>query len=332
VLSNRNISDGVQPGTMNGVFLDEGSLNIGDIDLSPILDTRLNWQIFSATCPDEVEGRLQNVQVVITNKVVLDKHILARTPDLRLICVAATGTNNVDLEAATGRGIGVCNVRDYASATVAEHVFALILMLAKNLRAYQQAVHSGAWQRSRHFCVLGEPITELRGKTLGIVGYGSIGRSVAAIAKAFGMNVLVAARPGGGTTPGRIALSDLLARVDILTLHCPLTENTRGLIGKGELNRMRKDAVLINTARGGIVDEAALVECLREGRLGGAGVDVVAVEPPPDDNPLVTFDSPRLIVTPHIAWASLEARQRLVNELALNVVSFLQGEARNRIV
>lgn len=318
---------------MNGVFLDEGSLNVGDIDLSPILDTPLSWQIFSSTRPDETEGRLQNVQVVITNKVVLDQHILTRLPDLRLICVAATGTNNVDLEAAAGRGIGVCNVRDYASATVAEHVFALILMLAKNLRAYQQVVHSGAWQRSRHFCVLGEPITELRGKTLGIVGYGSIGRSVAAIAKAFAMNVLIAARPGAGKCDGgRIALSDLLARVDILTLHCPLAENTRGLIGKEELNRMRTGALLINTARGGIVDEAALVECLREGRLGGAGFDVVAVEPPPGDNPLVAFDSPRLIVTPHIAWASLEARQRLVNELALNVVSFLQGEARNRVV
>jgi len=317
---------------MNGVFLDEGSLNIGDIDLAPILNTPLNWQIFPATLPAEVEGRLQNVQVAITNKVILNESVLARTPDLRLICVAATGTNNVDLDAAAQRGISVCNVRDYASATVAEHVFALILMLARNLRAYQQAVHAGAWQRSPHFCVLGEPITELRGKTLGIVGYGSIGHNVAAIAKAFGMNVLVATRPGGETAAGRIVLNDLLPRVDVLTLHCPLADNTRGMIGEKELSRMQKHAILINTARGGIVDEAALVRCVREGRLGGAGIDVVATEPPPGDNPLLMFDSPRLIVTPHIAWASLEARQRLIDELALNVVSFLQGEARNRIV
>ncbi len=316
---------------MQGVFLDEASLGRGDLDYGPLEAVVAQWRFHDATDPSEVAGRIADAEVVITNKVALDASNLAGAGRLRLICIAATGTDHVDLAAAARRGIAVCNVPGYATPSVVEHVFLLILALMRNLPAYQRTVAAGRWQASRQFCLLDHPIAELSGKVLGIVGFGTLGRAVARVGEAFGMRVLVAARPGAAVPPGRLSLEDLLPRVDVLSLHCPLADNTRGLIGARELARMKPGAVLVNTARGGVVDEQALAAALRSGHLGGAGVDTLSREPPPPDHPLLAGDVPRLIVTPHIAWASREARQRLVVEMAENIRAFRAGRSRNRV-
>jgi glycerate dehydrogenase len=259
--------------------------------------------------------------------VVLDAAALRQAPRLRLICVAATGVNNVDLTAAARAGVTVCNCRGYGTPAVVQHVFALLLALCARLPEYRQAVRDGRWQRASQFCLLDYPIRELADKTLGIVGYGELGRGVARLAEAFGMRVLLAQRPDTvELLEDRTPLPLLLPQVDVLSLHCPLTPETRGLIGAWELALMRRDAVLINTARGGLVDEAMLADALRKGALGGAGVDVLTLEPPTAGNPLLAPDIPNLIVTPHCAWGSRESRQRLVGQLAENVRSYLGGE------
>ena len=314
---------------MLGVFLDLDSLSRKDLDLAGLESALPEWRFYGHTRPADVRDRLAGASVVVSNKVALEEGHFAWARDLRLVCVSATGTDNIDVSAASARGITVCNVRGYATPSVTQHVFSLLLALVTRLPDYLQAVRGGRWQSSRDFCLLDYPISELAGKTLGIVGYGELGRSVAKIAHAFGMQVLIAARPGSPETEGRVALPDLLPQVDVLTLHCPLAGNTHGLIGEHELAAMKPGAILINTARGGIVDEHALAHALRSGHLGGAGVDVLAVEPPGEDSPLLAQDIPHLIVTPHIAWASREARQRLVNEVALNIRAWLSGRPRN---
>jgi len=245
--------------------------------------------------------------------------------------VAATGTNNVDLVAARERGVAICNVTGYATPSVVQHVLALMLALTTRVAEHAAAARDGRWAASELFCLLDFPFRELAGKTLGIVGYGELGRGIARVAQALGMSVLIAQRPGGPPQEGRLPLDELLARSDVVTLHVPLADNTRGLIGARELALMKSDALLIDTARGGIVDEAALVEALRCGRLGGAGVDVLAVEPPRGGSPLLDDPPPNLIVTPHVAWASREARQRLIDEVALNIRAFSEGDERNRV-
>ncbi len=312
---------------MRGVFLDRDSLDTGDLDLAPLEASLPELVLHGATAPGEVRGHIREATVVITNKVVLDADALTAAPRLRLVCVAATGTNNVDLDAAREHGITVCNARGYGTAAVVQHVFALILALSTRLPEYSAAVAAGRWQRASQFCLLDYPIREIAGKTLGIVGLGELGSGVARIAEAFGMTVRVAQRPGTlEPEPGRVPLPALLPEVDVLSLHCPLTPQTRGLIGEWELALMRRDAVLINTARGGLVDEAALATALRRGALGGAGVDVLTTEPPADGNPLLAGDIPNLIVTPHVAWASREARQRMVEQVAENIAGFLAGQ------
>lgn len=315
---------------MTGIFLDRDSLDIGDLDFRALEASLPGVQFYPATRPEEVAERIAAAEVVISNKVVLDDALLSQARKLRLIAVAATGTNNVDLATARKRGIAVCNVTHYAAPSVVEHVFAMLLNLCRRLDDYRHDVVNGKWQQSRQFCLLDHPFRELRGRTLGIVGYGDLGQAVAHTAEhGFGMRVLLAQRPGGDTQPGRTPLDELLPQVDVLTLHCPLTEQTRGLIGANELALMKPDALLINTARGGIVDEAALADALRGGRLGGAGFDVLSVEPPRDGNPLLGGNIPHLILTPHIAWASREARQRLLDQVADNIRAFLHGSPRN---
>jgi glycerate dehydrogenase len=222
-------------------------------------------------------------------------------------------------------------VANYSTPAVVQHVFAMTLGLTTRLRQYQDAVLEGDWQRSSQFCLLDFPVREIQGKVLGIVGYGNLGKAVAGVAEAFGMEVRLAQRPGAPASPGRIELDRLLPQVDILSLHCPLTPETKHLIGKRELNLMKTDALLINTARGGIVDETALAEALRQNKLGGAGIDVLEIEPPRDGNVLFDPDIPNLIITPHTAWASRESRQRLTNEVAENILAFIRGEKRNRL-
>ena len=315
-----------------GVLLDLATINRGDVDLTALRGACDAWTLHEHTSREQTGGRIAGAEVVVTNKVVLDRDHLRSTPSLSLVCVAATGTNNVDLEAARELGIAISNVTAYATPAVVQHVFALMLAHATRLAEYQQAVRDGAWARSDQFCLLDYPIRELASLTLGIVGYGELGRGVAKVAEAFGMQVLVAQRPGGPAEPGRLPLPDLLPRVDVLSLHCPLTETTRNLIGADELALMRPDALLINTARGGIVDERALADALRRGVIGGAAVDVLTVEPPRDGNPLLDPSIPNLIVTPHTAWASRESRQRLIDEVAENIRAFSGGIARNRVV
>ncbi len=315
-----------------GVFLDLDTIDRGDLDLSRLHEICPEWRLHGATSPAALRERIRGAGLVVSNKVVLNRAAL-ETPGLRLVCIAATGANNVDLSAARERGIAVTNVTGYATASVLQHVFALILALTTHLPGYQRLIRAGAWQRAEQFCLLDLPIRELSGKTLGIVGYGELGRAVARMAEAFGMRVLIARRPGSPNgQPERPSLEECLPQIDVLSLHCPLAENTRNLIGERELALMKKDALLINTARGGIVDEEALARALRDGRIGGAGIDVLSEEPPVSGNPLLTPDLPNLIVTPHIAWASRESRQRLVDEVAENIRAFQEGRSRNRLV
>ena len=316
---------------MTGIFLDTASIQRGDLDFTRLTGALPAWKYHDATPVEQVAQRIAPAEVVVSNKAYVGADALASAAKLKLICIIATGTNNIDLNAAKVRGIAVCNVTGYAPPSVSQHVFTLILALVTQLEKYRAAVKDGAWERASGFSMLDYQIWELAGKTLGIVGYGSLGQAVARIGEAFGMRVLIAARPGQAASAERVPLHDLLRAADIVSLHCPLTEQTKGLIGAVELALMQPHALLINTARGGIVDEVALAQALRARRIGGAGVDVLTVEPPVEGNVLLAADIPNLIVTPHIAWASREARQRLLDEVALNIAAFLRGESRNRV-
>lgn len=308
---------------MKSVFLDAEGLE--DCVLDDLMRVCGGLRIYTATEPQAVASRVAGMELVIVNKVKLGREILRAAPTMKLICVVATGTDVIDLQAARECGITVCNCQAYGTDSVVQHVFSAILALHTNLLRYHQAVREGRWQRASQFCFLDYPIIELKGKTLGVVGFGNLGRGVARIAEAFGMEVLVAARPGS-SDDARPQLADLLPLVDVLTLHCPLNEHTRGLIDGQALARMKPTAVLVNAARGGIVDEQALAEALRCGIIGGAAVDVLSVEPPRAGNPLLDRDLPNLIITPHVAWASKEARQRIIDQTVENIVAWNAGK------
>ena len=309
--------------SLTAAFLDSATLD--DLDFSALHASFDRLTLHSASAPEQVIERLRGAQVAISNKVVLDEAVLAACPDLRLVLISATGTNNVDLAAAKARGITVCNCQGYGTASVAQHCLMLLLALAGNLTDYQAAVRAGRWQQAPQFCLLDFPIVELAGKTLGILGHGELGGAVARLAEAFGMRVLLGQLPGRPARPGYRPLDQLLPQVDALSLHCPLTEQTRNLIGARELARLKPGALLINTARGGLVDEQALADALRSGHLGGAASDVLSEEPPRNGNPLLAPDIPRLILTPHCAWGSREARQRILEQLAENARAFRAG-------
>lgn len=318
---------------MKAAFLDFDTVSHGDVDAGPLRATGIDLELYGVSSDQEIEERIAPAQILIVNKVRLDSGRLDMGPGLRLVCLAATGSNNVDIDHAAGRGIGVCNIEKYCTQSVVQHVFAVILALTHHLQRYQELLQTGAWRASPQFCLLDFPIRELAGRTLGIVGLGELGSAVARLGRAFGMEVIVARRPGTrGAVAGRVPLPEMLERSDIVSLHCPLTEATRGLIGTQELARMRRDALLINTARGALVDSAALADALRAGEIGGAGIDVLPEEPPVHGDPLLATDIPNLIVTPHIAWAARESRQRAVDEIAANIKSFLSGGRRQRIV
>ncbi|WP_375741539.1 2-hydroxyacid dehydrogenase [Pseudomonas boanensis] len=307
------------------VFLDHASLDLGDLDMAPLQQAFDELDLHPHTAPDQVIEHLQGAQVAISNKVPLDATTLAACPDLKLILVAATGTNNVDLAAASAQGITVSNCQAYGTPSVAQHTLLLLLALATRLPDYQTAVRAGRWQQASQFCLLDFPIIELQGKTLGLLGHGELGGAVARLAEAFGMRVLLGQLPGRPPRADRMPLHQLLPQVDALTLHCPLNDQTRNMIGATELASMKPGALLVNTARGGLVDEQALADALRNGHLGGAATDVLTQEPPRDGNPLLAGDIPRLIVTPHNAWGSREARQRIVVQLAENARAFSDG-------
>jgi glycerate dehydrogenase len=315
-----------------GVFLDLGSVDNGDLD-TRVLDRSLaGWQWFEFTQPEEVVERIQNAEVVVTNKCVLDRDILAHAENLKLIAIAATGTNVVDLEAAAEYGIEVCNVRDYATSSVAQHVITLILNLVSSQPLYINRVRSGEWSEGCQFSLHDKTIRELADLQLGIVGYGVLGKAVARLARALGMNVLLAEHRGSTPRPDRLRFEDFLRAADVISIHCPLTDETRGLFDRRVLGAMKKDALLINTARGGIVVERDLADALRSGQIGGAGVDTLSTEPPPADHPLLAKDIPNLIVTPHNAWASKNARQACLDQLSGIINAFNRGQPVNRIV
>ena len=294
-----------------------------------------DWIEYAKTKPEQVVERLHGCTIAIVNKAPLPAAAVDALPDLRMVAVAATGTNIVDLDACRRRGIVVSNIRGYAEHTVPEHVLALLLALARNLIAWRESLRAGRWQQSDQFCLFDHPIRDLHGATLGLIGSGSLGNGVARLAAAFGMRVLRAEHKGIATPrPGYTAFEQVLREADAITLHCPLTSQTQGLIGEGELRAMKSSALLINTARGGLVDEAALIRALREGWIGGAGFDVITAEPPPDAHPLVDPELlalPNFLLTPHVAWSSRPAMQTLADQLIDNIEAFVAGSPRNRV-
>ncbi|MBT8440344.1 MAG: D-2-hydroxyacid dehydrogenase, partial [Gammaproteobacteria bacterium] len=290
-----------------------------------------DWKNFPATSTEETLQRVRNAELIISNKVVLDRAILSQCKQLKLVCVIATGTDNVDLQAAKELGIAVTNVTAYGTPSVVQFVFALLLSLATRLNEHQASSRNGEWSNSPNFCVLDYQFRELSGKTLGIIGYGELGKGVAKVAQALGMHVLVSQRPGGEPSAGRVPIEELLSQSDVISLHVPLADNTRNLIGEVEFKLMKPTALLINAARGGIVDELALINALQSDEIAGAGVDVLSQEPPRNGNPLLDYDKPNLIVTPHMAWGAVESRQRLIDLVAENIIAYQNGEKRNRV-
>ncbi len=315
---------------MKAVFLDYGTMGPG-LDLEPLDRLVDALVVYDVTSDDEVAERIADSELVFTNKIRLTDELMRVATRLRFIGLTATGTDTIDLDAARRHGVAVANIRAYCTQSVVEHVFGVLLALTHSLCRYHASVADGEWQLSKDLCMLKYPVRELSAMTLGIVGYGELGRSVARVAKTFGMRVIVAARPGTEAEGGRVSLDALLARADVISLHCPLNEQTRGLFGAAQFGAMKEDAILINTARGGLVDSAALVAALDTGQIAAAAIDVLPKEPPVDGDPLLDYKGGNLIVTPHIAWATNEARQNAIDELAANTAAFLAGEDRNRV-
>ena len=317
---------------MTAVFLDYSTMGDG-LDLTPLTDLLPDLQIFDATSEDQVAERIRDAEFVFVNKIRLDDALLDQASKLRFIGLTATGTDNIDTDSAVRHGVAVANIRAYCTQSVTEHVFGVLLMLTHNLGRYSAAVGRGDWNRAPDFCMLDYPVRELSLMTLGIVGLGDLGNSVARTARHFGMNVMVSARPGEAEIPdGRVAFDELLGKADVISLHCPLNEHTHGLFGASEFRKMKSSAILINTARGALVDTAALAEALESGEIAAAAIDVLPKEPPVDGDPLLDYRGDNLIVTPHIAWSTDRARQEAIAELAANVAAFLNGEKRNRVV
>ena len=319
---------------MEIVFLDESTVTLNDIDFS-CLQKLGSYKGFVNSSEDEIIKRAEAADVIIANKAPITGKVLSNLPKLRLVTVVATGYNNVDVKAAKDRGVRVCNVPGYASFSVAQHTFALILNLATKIYLYHNDIQAGKWETADSFNLLTYPTFELAGKTIGIIGFGAIGREVAKIAECFDMKVL--ANDAFGIKGARgvpecpnTALDKLLAESDIVTLHCPLTEDNRNLIDAAALAKMKPAALLINTARGGLVDEKALFDALNSGQIAGAGVDVLSQEPPKKGS--ILLGAKNIIISPHSAWSTLQARQKLIDETAHNIRAFIEGKPGNVVV
>lgn len=313
----------------HAVTLDEASFSLEDIDLTALLNQVSSWNRYAETDAAERLVRLSQATIVVINKVKLDAALIKQLPRLQLVLLTGTGTDKVDLFACRQQGITVCNVTNYGTPSVAQHALSLMLALSTNLLQYAEEVRSGAWSKETQFSTLSHSINELEGKVLGLVGYGALAKGVEKLALAFGMQVLISGRPGGEPQKGRVPFEQLLEKVDVLSLHCPLTDETRHLMNADAFKKMKSTAILINTARGAVVDNAALADALRQGDIKGAGIDVLEQEPPPADHPLLQPDVPNVIATPHVAWASIEARQRLLNKVADNLSAWLVGQPIN---
>ena len=287
---------------------------------------------YGTTEAHETLARIRGADIIITNKVVISAEHIAANPQLKLIALAATGVNNVDVEAAKQNGTAVCNIRAYGNESVAEHAFMMMITLMRNLPAYQRDVAAGLWENSPFFCHLGAPMRDLNGKTLAIFGRGNIGKTLATYAQAFKMNVVFAEHKNAQSVrDGYVSFDEAIRSADVVSLNCPLTPQTANMIGEAELQQMKSGAILINCGRGGLVDEVALVAALKYGQIGGAGFDVLTQEPPRDGNPLLKARLPNLIVTPHIAWASQEAANRLFDILLDNINRFVAGNPQNLV-
>ena len=319
---------------MKAVFLDYATLGADKLDAGPLFAAAPELEIFDHSEDEQLAARIKDAEIILTNKAKLSRELLDGASSLRLICLAATGTDNIDLQHARDNGIAVCNIRAYCTQSVVEHVFALLLNLTHNIGRYDRSVKVGEWQEADSFCMLHHPIRELSAMTLGIIGYGNLGRGVAEIARQFNMEIMIARRQGltPGDGDGRYDLDNILQHADVISLHCPLTSDTEKLFSRPQFERMKTDAILINTARGGLVDTAALADALRRGEIGAAAIDVLAQEPPVDGDPLLDYEGDNLVMTPHIAWATAEARQNAIDEVAANIQAFLRGETRNRVV
>lgn len=314
---------------MNIVVLDGHTLNPGDLTWDA-LKSLGPCEIFERTSPDQILERAANAEIVLTNKVILNRETISRLPRLRYIGVLATGYNVVDIAAARERNIPVTNIPDYGTSSVAQHTFALLLELTHHVGHHAQTVRDGRWSRSADFCYADFPLLELDGLTLGLVGFGRIGREVAKIAQAFGLRVLVHSRTRPDALPPGVefvALDEVFSRADIVSLHCPLTPDTKNLVNAARLGAMKPGAFLLNTSRGPLVDEPALAAALNTGRIAGAALDVLSTEPPPADNPLLTAKN--CLITPHIGWATRAARERLMKIAVANIRAFLNGTAQN---
>jgi glycerate dehydrogenase len=312
--------------TRRVVFLDRASL-IADMRAPSFAH---DWIDHDQTAPAEVVARIQGADIVIVNKVKLSAETLAQAPSVKMIAVSATGTDNVDLAYCRAHGIVVSNIRGYAVHTVPEHAFMMMLALRRNLLGWREDVRAGLWEKTDQFCLFTRPINDLYGSTLGIVGLGSLGNGMKKLAEAFGMQVLIAEHKGAATLrAGYTAFDRVLAEADVISLHTPLTAETRHMIGAREFGLMKPSAILINAARGNLVDEAALVAALKSGRIAGAGFDVLSVEPPREGNPLLDLDLPNFILTPHVAWGSREAMQTLADQLVDNIDAFVAGKPSN---
>ncbi len=318
---------------MQGVILDFDSVGPGDLDLSKLYELPVQWTVYPNCLASQVAERIASADIVLINKAPILAPQIESASELKLISIFATGTNIIDLNAARARGIVVSNAIGYGTGSVVQHVWSLILALTTNLDGYRKAAMDGSWEESDFFCVMDFSVRELQGKVIGIVGAGELGSGVAKIAEAFGMRVVFAALPGRSYSPqaNRIPFKDLLTKADIVSLHCPLTKDTAGLISTEELGLMKDSAILINTARGALVDEHALKKALQERTIAGAATDVLSVEPPVDGNVLLDESIPNLIITPHVAWIAHESRQRLVDQVAGNVEAFLEGKPRNQV-
>ncbi|MCG9784815.1 D-2-hydroxyacid dehydrogenase [Vibrio brasiliensis] len=314
------------------VFLDRATIPT-QIEL-PSLPFEHHWLEYDFTSPELVVERAHQAEVIITNKVVLDKDILSQLTNLKLVAVSATGFNNVDIDYCRQHGIAVTNVQGYATQSVPEHVVAMMFALKRNLKGYHNDIAAGEWQRNKQFCFFTHPISDTAGSTLGVIGSGALGQATAALAKALGMQVIFSERKGASECrPGYLPFEQVLEQADVLTLHCPLSDETHHLIGRQELAAMKPTSIVINTGRGGLVDEEALIDALKEGVIRGAGVDVFTDEPADESNSLIAnMHLPNLLLTPHVAWGSDSSIQSLANILMDNIAAFIEGREQNRVV
>jgi glycerate dehydrogenase len=310
------------------VFLERNTIQAN----FPRPDFDHEWIEYGESQAGQVVDRLRGATIVISNKLALREPDLARLPELKLIAIAATGFDCVDVDYCRAHGIAVCNVRGYAANSVSEHVLMLMLALRRNLLAYREDVQQGRWQQSKQFCLYTHPLHDLRGSTLGVIGFGAIGKAMARLAESIGMRVLISEHKNAPTTrAGRTPFADTLQESDVVSLHCPLSDETRNLFGRNEIGMMKRNALLINTARGGLVEVQALIEALQGGVIAGAAFDALREEPPREGNALLDLNLPNFIVTPHVAWASDEAMQTLADQVIDNIEAFVRGEPRNLV-